>query len=47
VALSRLLGSSAHAAILLNPSSVAVGVGYFYQPGSRYGHYWVIVTGNP
>jgi uncharacterized protein YkwD len=47
VALSRLLGSSAHAAILLNPTSVAAGVGYHYEPGSYYGSYWVIVTANP
>jgi uncharacterized protein YkwD len=47
VALSRLLGSSAHAAILLNPNSALVGVGYHYEPGSKYGSYWVVVTANP
>jgi len=47
VALSRLLGSSAHAAILLNSTAVAAGVGYSYEPGSYYGHYWVVVTANP
>jgi uncharacterized protein YkwD len=47
VALSRLLGSSAHAAILLNASSTLVGVGYYYEPGSYYGHYWAVVTANP
>jgi uncharacterized protein YkwD len=47
VALSRLLGSSDHAAILLNASSTLVGVGYYYEPGSQYGHYWAVVTANP
>jgi uncharacterized protein YkwD len=47
VALSRLLGSSSHAAILLSPKATLVGVGYYYEPGSYYGHYWVVVTANP
>lgn len=47
VALSRLLGSSAHAAILLNSAPTLVGVGYFYEPGSKYGHYWAVVTAKP
>jgi uncharacterized protein YkwD len=47
VALSRLLGSSAHATILLNSTAVAAGVGYHHEPGSYYGSYWVIVTANP
>jgi uncharacterized protein YkwD len=47
VALSRLLGSSAHAAILLSPGATLVGVGYYYEPGSRYGHYWTVLTGKP
>jgi uncharacterized protein YkwD len=47
IALSRLLGSSAHASILLNPTAVSAGVGYHYGPGSDYGSYWVIVTANP
>ncbi len=46
-AVSRLLRSASHASILLNPTSVAAGVGYFYIPNSYYGHYWVVVTANP
>ena len=44
---TNFLNSPDHASILLNPTSVAVGVGYYYDPGSQYGHYWVIVTANP
>ncbi len=47
VALGRLLGSAAHANILLSSSSVAVGIGHAYNGGSYYKHYWVVVTGNP
>jgi uncharacterized protein YkwD len=47
VALSRLLGSPAHAKILLNPNAIAVGVGYAYDASSYYGSYWAIVTANP
>jgi uncharacterized protein YkwD len=47
VALSRLLGSSAHAAILLNPNAVLAGVGYYYDANSYYGYYWSVVTAKP
>ncbi len=47
IATSRLLRSSAHAAILLNPTAVVAGAGYYYNPNSFYGHYWVVVTANP
>ena len=47
IALSRLLASAPHAAILLNGNSVLVGVGYYYDASSFYKHYWVIVTANP
>jgi uncharacterized protein YkwD len=46
-ALQALLASAQHAAILLEGSSVAVGVGYCYSPASYYQHYWVVLTGNP
>jgi uncharacterized protein YkwD len=46
-AVSRMLGSAVHAAILLSPTTTAAGVGYYYDPNSQYGHYWVIVTANP
>jgi uncharacterized protein YkwD len=46
-ALNALLASAPHAAILLDPRSVEVGIGYAYVPGSRYFHYWVVITGIP
>jgi uncharacterized protein YkwD len=46
-ALTALLNSPSHAEILLDPSSVEVGVGYAFVDGSRYGHYWAVVTGIP
>ncbi len=47
VAASRLLSSSSHASILLNSTAIGAGVGYYYEPSSYYGHYWVVVTANP
>jgi uncharacterized protein YkwD len=47
IALSRLLNSPEHSSILLNPTSTLVGIGYYYDPNSQYGHYWVVVTANP
>ena len=46
-ALNALLASPPHAAILLDPASVEVGIGYAFVQGSRYLHYWVVVTGIP
>jgi uncharacterized protein YkwD len=46
-ALNALLASAPHAKILLDPRSVEVGVGYAFVEGSRYRHYWVVVTGIP
>jgi uncharacterized protein YkwD len=46
-ALNALLASAPHAAILLDPRSVEVGVGYALVEGSRYRHYWVVWTGIP
>jgi uncharacterized protein YkwD len=46
-ALQALFASPQHAAILLERTSLAVGVGYYYSPASYYKHYWVVVTGNP
>lgn len=46
-ALNALLASAPHAAILLDPTSVEVGIGYAFVDGSRYHHYWVVVTGKP
>jgi uncharacterized protein YkwD len=46
-ALASLLDSPPHFRILMDAGAAAVGIGYFYQPGSAYGHYWVVVTGTP
>jgi uncharacterized protein YkwD len=46
-ALASLLDSPPHFRILMDAGATAVGIGYFYQPGSAYGHYWVVVTGTP
>jgi uncharacterized protein YkwD len=46
-AVATWLNSPSHAAILLEPSSVEVGIGYYYAPESTYGYYWVLVTGVP
>jgi len=46
-ALNALLASAPHATILLDPRSVDVGIGYAFVDGSRYRHYWVVVTGIP
>ena len=46
-ALGAFMNSSPHATILLDSTAVAVGVGYFYAPGSTYKYYWVVITGNP
>jgi uncharacterized protein YkwD len=46
-ALASLLNSPPHFRILMDAGATAVGIGYFYQPGSAYGHYWVVVTGTP
>jgi uncharacterized protein YkwD len=45
--LNAWITSSGHAAIIFAPDSVEVGVGFFYRPGSYYGAYWVLLTGNP
>jgi uncharacterized protein YkwD len=39
--------SPAHAAILLDPTAVEVGLGYFLDPGDMYAHYWVFIVGAP
>jgi len=41
------LQSPAHAAILLEPTSVEVGIGYYFNAADTYGHYWSLVTGTP
>jgi uncharacterized protein YkwD len=41
------LNSPAHAAIVLDPSAVEVGIGYYYKAGDLYAHYWVLTTGVP
>ena len=46
-ALNALLASPPHQAILLDASAVEIGVGYAFQAGSSYSHYWVVVTGTP
>jgi uncharacterized protein YkwD len=46
-ALASLLDSPSHFRILMDAGATAVGIGYYYQAGSAYGHYWVVVTGTP
>lgn len=46
-AVDTWLHSPAHAAILLDPSAVDIGIGYYYKAGDTYGHYWVLETGIP
>ncbi len=46
-AVDTWLNSPAHRAILLDPSAVDVGIGYYYKAGDTYGHYWVLETGIP
>jgi uncharacterized protein YkwD len=41
------LTSPAHANIILDPTAVDVGLGYAYNPGDPYRHYWVLETGIP
>ena len=46
-AVTTWLNSPAHAAIMLDQTAEEIGIGYFYSPGSFYGHYWVLVVGAP
>jgi uncharacterized protein YkwD len=46
-AVATWLNSPSHAAILLEPSAIEVGIGYYSDPTSDYGTYWVLVTGVP
>jgi uncharacterized protein YkwD len=46
-ALAALLASPPHQRILLDAGATVVGIGYYYQAGSAYGHYWVVETGAP
>jgi uncharacterized protein YkwD len=46
-AINTWLNSPPHAAIILDPNAVDVGIGYYYKPGDLYGHYWVLTTGSP
>jgi uncharacterized protein YkwD len=39
--------SAAHAAIIYEATSVDVGIGYYFQAGDYYGHYWVFMAGAP
>jgi uncharacterized protein YkwD len=46
-AVNTWMNSPAHATVVLDPTASEVGIGYFYLPGSFYGHYWVLVVGAP
>jgi uncharacterized protein YkwD len=46
-AVNTWLNSPPHAAIVLDPNSTDVGIGYYYKAGDLYGHYWVLMTGAP
>ena len=41
------LNSPAHAAIILDPAAVDVGIGYYYKANDTFHHYWVLTTGVP
>ena len=50
--LQLLLGSEAHRTHVLGlhdfyAAQVEYGIGYVNAPGSKYGHYWVILTAQP
>lgn len=42
---TQWMGSSGHRANILNPGYQSIGIGYGYNAGSTYGHYWVQVFG--
>jgi uncharacterized protein YkwD len=46
-AVAAWLASPAHAAIVLSPDAVDIGIGVYYRGGSAYGSYWVLTTGVP
>ena len=46
-ALQVWLNSSPHRAIILDSLAGEIGIGYYYDPGSIYKHYWVLETGIP
>lgn len=46
-ALNALLASPPHAAILLDPQAVEIGVGHAHVAGSPMTHYWVVMTAIP
>ncbi len=39
--------SPAHSRVLLDPTAVEVGIGYYYSAGGYYGTYWVLDSGSP
>jgi uncharacterized protein YkwD len=44
---SGWLASPSHAAIILDPTAVDVGIGYAYNAADPYRYYWVLETGIP
>lgn len=44
---SSWLASPAHRDILMTAAATSIGIGHYYQAGSNYGHYWVLVVGSP
>lgn len=45
--LAQWMTSAGHCNNIMNPAFVDVAVAGLHQPGSRYGHYWVMVLGRP
>jgi uncharacterized protein YkwD len=39
--------SPAHSRVLLDPTAIEVGIGYYYSAGGYYGTYWVLDSGSP
>jgi uncharacterized protein YkwD len=44
-AIAEWMANPEHRANLLAPQATDVGVGYAYNPSSRYGHYWAVEVG--
>lgn len=45
--MEQWMNSSGHRANILNPDFTELGVGYVYEDGTEYGHYWVQLFRRP
>jgi uncharacterized protein YkwD len=41
------LNSPPHRVIILDPGITEVGIGYYFEAGDLYTHYWVLQSGAP